>query len=218
MNLGKYSSTLKCLMLYIFAFKSKTDFTFPNTRIVYKMPRNVTGGSGHKSQRNSESSKARNNRNLVDDLLSDYADIEQRKKLGMYYDEIKDVHVGRVQRRMGQGRMEVFYSQTSQDAHEGKKTIDHNIIMPLRGGLRGKGKKSVWVDPGSIVMVMETGLGGTMTHEIVAVFNEEQVSRLKKIRPNMDPRLFVAAADNPEDEGGIVFERDEEEEVDVDDI
>ena len=182
------------------------------------MPRNLTGGSGHKSQRNSESSKARNNRCLVDDLLSDYADIENRKKLGMYYDEIKDVHVGRVLRRMGQGRMEVFYSTISQDAHEGKKVVEHNIIMPLRGGLRGKGKKSVWVDPGSIVMLMETGLGGTMTHEIVAVFSDDQVAKLRKVKPDVNPKLFVSEADQANDEGGIVFEAESEDEVDVDDI
>jgi hypothetical protein len=184
------------------------------------MPRNLTGGSGHKSQRNSEGSKARNNRNLVDDLISDYADIENRKKLGMYYDEITDVHVGRVMRRMGQGRMEVFYSETTKDATEGKRVVEHNIIMPLRGGLRGKGKKTVWVDPGSIVMVMETGLGGAMTHEIVAVFNEEQVQKLRKVMPSLNPKLFVADSNDAHDEGGIVFEAGEESDgdVDVDDI
>ena len=33
------------------------------------MPRNTTGGSGHKGQRNSEGSKARHNREFIDDLL-----------------------------------------------------------------------------------------------------------------------------------------------------
>lgn len=175
------------------------------------MPRNLTGGSGHKSQRNSESNKARNNRTLIDDLLSDYA---EKKKA------VEEVYVGRVLRRMGQGRMEVFYSETVPDAEEGTKKIERTVIMPLRGGLRGKGKKTVWVDPGCVVMVIETGLAGAMSHEIVAVFTEEQVFRLRKVRPDLNPKLFVKGElEGGEDEGGIIFEKGEsDDEVDVDDI
>ena len=64
-----------------------------------KMPRNTTGGSGHKAQRNSEGSKARHNREFIDMLLDDYR--KQEKTDGVY--------VGRILRRMGSGRMEVFY-------------------------------------------------------------------------------------------------------------
>jgi len=175
------------------------------------MPRNLTGGSGHRSQRNSESNKARNNRTLIDELLSDYA---EKKKA------VEEVYVGRVLRRMGQGRMEVFYSETVPDEEEGTKKIERTVIMPLRGGLRGKGKKSVWVDPGCIVMVIETGLAGAMSHEIVAVFTEEQIARLRKLRPDLNPKLFMKGDNEEGDDGGIIFERgdDSEGSVDVDDI
>lgn len=175
------------------------------------MPRNLTGGSGHRSQRNSESNKARNNRTLIDELLSDYA---EKKKA------IEEVFVGRVLRRMGQGRMEVYYSETVPDEDEGTKKIERTVIMPLRGGLRGKGKKSVWVDPGCIVMVIETGLAGAMSHEIVAVFTEEQIVRLRKLRPDLNPKLFMKGDNEENDDGGIIFERgdDSDGDVDVDDI
>lgn len=184
------------------------------------MPRNMTGGSGHKSQRNSESNKARNNRGIIDDLLSDYANVEERKKLGMYYEKMDDVYVGRVNRRMGNGRMEVFCCDTREDEQEGKKTVEKTIIAPLRGGMRGKGKKSVWVEPGSLVLVLETGLGGAMSHEIVAVFNQEQVAKLRKIKPDLSPQLFVKGDTDGADDGGIIFEAgsEDEGEVNVDDI
>jgi hypothetical protein len=61
-------------------------------------------------------------------------------------------------------------------------------------------------------------LGGTMTHEIVAVFSDDQVAKLRKVKPDVNPKLFVSEADQANDEGGIVFEAESEDEVDVDDI
>jgi hypothetical protein len=88
--------------------------------------------------------------------------------------------------------------------------------MPMRGGLRGKGKRTVWVDIDSLVMIAETGLGGK-THEIVAVFSSEQITRLRNLKPDMDERMFLksgnAASSTPDG-----FEFDEEDEVDVDNI
>lgn len=184
------------------------------------MPRNTTGGSGHKAQRNSEGSKARHNREHIDDLLDDYRKGE----------DTKGVYVGRILRRMGNGRMEVLYFRTvvDEDAEEGlaqegapptKKTRTEMVqqIMPMCGGLRGKAKKTVWVDLDSLVMCAETGLGGK-THEIVAVFTPEQVARFRKLVPTADERLFLknGNTEGAEEAGGVVF--DEDAEVDVDDI
>lgn len=177
------------------------------------MPRNVTGGSGHKAQRNSETSKARNNRCLVDDLLDD---IRNNEKL-------EDVHVARVLKRMGNGRMEVFYMKAADDDFdESAKQALVQQIVPMRGGLKGKGKKSVWVDIGSLVVLAETGLAGT-THEIVAVFSPEQVAKLRKLRPDMDDRFFTSVASEAaesKEEGGFEFDEKagEDDEVDVDNI
>ena len=187
------------------------------------MPRNTTGGSGHKAQRNSEGSKARHNREFIDDLLDDYRKGEK----------VPEVNVGRVLRRMGCGRMEVFYikdvvekldeESLAFDAPVKKapkvRKEDVQQIIPMRGGLRGKAKKTVWVDIDSLVMIAETGLSGT-THEIVAVFSPEQVARYRKIRPDADERLFLkgGADASATDQDGIVFEAEEEAEVNVDDI
>ena len=83
------------------------------------------------------------------------------------------------------------------------------LQAPLRGGMRGKGKKSVWVDIGSLVIVAETELGGK-THEIVAVMTPDQVARYRKIKPNADARLFIKdASAEAEAKEEIVFEEDE---------
>lgn len=161
----------------------------------------MTGGSGHKAQKNSEGSKARNNRMFIDELLDDYANNEKTD----------GVYVGRVLRRMGCGRMEVFYLN--------EKRHDVQQIIPMRGGLRGKGKKSVWVDVDSLVMIAETGLSGA-THEIVAVFTDQQVVRYKDMMKDADPRLFLkGGSERMDGEDAVEFDRtDDNADVDVDAI
>lgn len=185
-----------------------------------KMPRNTTGGSGHKAQRNSEGSKARHNREFIDDLLDDYRKGE----------DTKGVYVGRVLRRMGNGRMEVFYirevvdeedeSGLATDSAPVRKVRKQDVqqIIPMRGGLRGKAKKTVWVDIDSLVMIADTGLSGA-THEIVAVFSPEQVARYQRLFPDADERLFLKNGNSELDgaRDGVVFE-EADEEVDIDDI
>jgi hypothetical protein len=187
------------------------------------MPRNTTGGSGHKAQRNSEGSKARHNREFIDDLLDD---IRRGEK-------VEDVYVGRVTRRMGCGRMEVFYIKTVEDKDDEEalafetpvkkapkiRHVDVQQIIPMRGGLRGKAKRTVWVDIDSLVMIAETGLSGT-THEIVAVFSPEQVARYRKLKPDADERLFLkgGAEATAGEQDAIIFEAGGGDEVDVDDI
>ena len=176
----------------------------------YKMPRNTTGGSAHRGQRNSEGSKARHNREFIDDLLDDY-----RKN-----EKTDGVFVGRVTRRLGSGRMEVFYmAKRPGDEHEAERWESVTRIMPMRGGLRGKAKKTVWVDIDSLVMIAETGLAGT-THEIIAVFSAEQVAKYRKQFPQADERLFLKSGAEVEEAQGIIFEEAEEDggEIDVDNI
>ena len=181
----------------------------------------MTGGSGHKAQRNSEGSKARHNREHIEDLLDDLRKGEK----------IDGVFVGRVTRRMGSGRMEVFYTRTVEDtdAEEGlafdtpTKTAKTRMvavqqIIPMRGGLRGKAKKTVWVDLDSLVMIAETGLSGA-THEIIAVFNPEQVAKYRKLVPTADERLFLKSTEVQEDDGGIQFDTTQNDDaIDVEDI
>jgi hypothetical protein len=164
------------------------------------MPRNTQGGSGHKSQKNSEGNKARNNRLKGDALLDDI--LEEASTEGIL--------LGKVTRRLGCGRMEI--------AHFNEKGEGLMLQAPLRGGMRGKGKKSVWVDVGSIVMIAETELGGK-THEIIAVLTSEQIARYRKLKPDADVRLFLKDSTVEEDKKDeILFEEDEDDDVNIDSI
>ena len=160
------------------------------------MTKNLKGGSGHKAQRNSEAPKARKNRGLVDDLIDDLANGR----------DISDVYVGKVTRRIGHGQMEVFFVE--EKSINGQLVIyDRQQIMPMAGSLTGKGKSSVWVDIGSFVRIDSTGLSRT-THEIVAVFTEDQVRRLRRLNV-VDDRMFAKGGEIDEKEPDIVFESGE---------
>lgn len=160
------------------------------------MPKNIHGGSGHRSQRAAESSKVKNNRCLVDALLDDIAGGEI----------LTDVYVARVMKRMGEGRMQVFFMNRNNQGTE--------MIVPIRGGMR----RSLWVNADNLVLVVETGLA-RMTHEIVAVFSDAHVARYKKVAPTADPRLFVKGnANGTVTEEGFEFVAEAEEDVDVDTI
>jgi len=119
-------------------------------------------------------------------------------------------------RRLGSGMMECFFVE---DEDIGGKTrpVDKLVHAPLRGGLRGRNKKDVWIDVGSVVLLANTGLGGT-PWKIMSVFNDKQIARYQEVVPTADKRIFArAATDAPTEEGGIEFIA-EEDEVNVDDI
>jgi hypothetical protein len=169
------------------------------------MPRNTTGGSGHRSQRNSESNKTKTNNKFNDALLDDI--LQEAGTDGVF--------VARVMRRLGSGMMECFFVQEEEVEHK-KRMVDKLVHAPLRGGLRGRGKKDVWIDVGSVVLLANTGLGGT-PWKIMSVFNDKQIARYQEIMPAADKRIFARpATDAPTEDGGIEFIA--EEEVNVDDI
>ena len=125
------------------------------------MPKNLQGGSKHKKGSNSESSTSKKNKKLFDNLLSDIYDEE----------DIDGIHIGRVAKKLGDGRMEVEYFE------KGRLEI---VKAPMKGSIRGRGKKDAWVDVGSFVILNETGVVGTMAYEIVMPLNPLQVNKLRK--------------------------------------
>lgn len=136
-----------------------------------------------------------------------------------YLDDLKsgdmpvDVHLARVLKKLGDGRVEVFYIGANN-----KPTLSHAVI---RGSFRGKGKHAVWIDPGSIVLAADSGIPGSASLEIMAVLNQGDVDSIRKYT-NIDSRIL--AVDNTDGarlvegggaEDGIMFE---DEEVNIDAI
>ena len=158
-----------------------------------------------------ESGTASKNKRFVQDFLDDL------RKEG----DVEDVYVARVLKKLGNGRMEIYFI-----ASDGKPATKQAL---LRGSFRGKGKHSVWVDAGSIVVVADSHIPGSAEYEIMAVLNPDQVRDVRK-ELNIDPRVLaidntdtsLLMKDAPQVEDAFVFEEEEkpeeEEELDVDAI
>ena len=98
-----------------------------------------------------------------------------------------DVHIGRVTKKFGNGRVEVVY------------ILNDEIIISqanIRGSFRGKGKHSVWIDIGSIVALNDTGIGYV---EINAVLTKDQARDLE-----VDPRIIDMDGKEIKDENAFV--------------
>jgi len=79
------------------------------------------------------------------------------------------------------------------------------VRAPMKGSIRGRGKKDAWVDVGSYVVLNETGLTGSMSHEIVMPLSPVQIAHLRK-EGVMDERLFEKTNTEGGEADGIEFE------------
>jgi hypothetical protein len=131
---------------------------------------------------------------------------------------VKDVYISRIIGKLGNGRMEVFYV----DAKKRPQTVQ----AVIRGSFRGKGKRSVWIEVGSIVAIGDSGIPGSAEFEIMAILDQDDLNNLKR-ETELDPRILditsvdkeVLKSDRPTDEGGFEFDKsDSESDVDIDDI
>ena len=90
----------------------------------------------------------------------------------------------------------------------------------MKGSIRGRGKKDAWVDVGSFVVLNETGLAGSMSHEIVMPLTPPQIAQLRKDGA-IDERLFEKTSAESGEADGIEFETVVEEkgqEIDINTI
>lgn len=127
-----------------------------------------------------------------------------------------DVYVARVIARLGNGRMDVFYI----DKYNSPKATQ----AVIRGSFRGKGKRSVWIDVGSIVMIADSGIAGSAEFEIMAILDQDDLNSLKR-ETTLDPRILdvtnvdrdmLMSSNCPVVDRGFDF--DTTEDVEIDDI
>jgi hypothetical protein len=169
--------------------------------------------SGNKKGRR-ETGASVKNRQFVGDLIHDLRQDNH----------VEDVYLGRVTRKLGNGRVEVFYvakeieKTFDNDGNEVEKEVykSYEKQATIKGSFRGKGKHSVWIDVGTAVAVADAGLGHLM---IMAVLTREQLQDIAKTS-YVDERILKEGTIGDEQTGdAIVFDESAElSDGDINDI
>ena len=109
------------------------------------------------------------------------------------------VHIGRIMRKFGNGRVEVFYVE------DDRATFNQAI---LKGKLR--------VEPNSIVVLSEDDdISGSCKFQVVASFSREQIS---KISDKIDRRILALDITDKDQLSSCIKEEFDFEEPDIDNI
>ena len=121
--------------------------------------------------------------------------------------DTEGVHIGRVLKMLGNGRIEVVYSIKEKDkaTFEGSKGMIAQAFIP--GRFSGKGKGSSFVNVGSYVLVSDTGVIGSAALEMIALISAEKFAKIKDI-VDIDPRLLTEVTDKTALEEGNVSVED----------
>lgn len=94
----------------------------------------------------------------------------------------KGIHIAKVIHKFGNGRVEVFYVEKEVETFEGndggtiekEQTRTYEKQAIIRGTFRGRGKREVWIDIGTNVVVQEN----LDILEVIAVLSRDQLRQL----------------------------------------
>jgi hypothetical protein len=174
-------------------------------------PQKNSGNKGAKRETGASSKNRRFVQNFLEDLRAEGV--------------VADVHIARIIRKMGNGRMEVFYVDNAKKTAKGAVTQ-----AKIPGKFSGRGKHSVWIDVGTFVAVADSGISGSAEFEIVAVFSPDQMRDISK-EFDVDPRILAVditdatqltsrSMQKAELTSGYEFDviAEEDEDVDIDEI
>ena len=119
--------------------------------------------------------------------------------------KVDDVYVARVLSKIGNGRVEVFYIDST------KKPQNVQCIIP--GRFSGKEKRSAWISNGTVVMVSDSQIPGSARFEVVAVLTPKDIAELQT-EMTLDTRILEKVEeselmkDSAPADSGYVFELD----------
>ena len=169
------------------------------------------GGAGVKNQR----------------AITEVLDVlHSQEKSGDDVELSDNIYVARVDRKLGNGRVEVRYAVKKRDiikdndgcVLEDKDTYQLQVGQAIiRGTFRGRSKRAVWIEVNSPVLVEDSGLG---IMEIKALLTREQLMELSK-EIYVHPQIMSDQGTSVETEDVIHFETEEETKIsdrDIDNI
>lgn len=168
-----------------------------------------------------------NSRNKASKRGRGGAAVKNTRAISGYMDTVRsheiaeNIYVGRVDRKLGNGRVEVRYAVKKRDIitdKDGEVLEDKDSYelktgqAIIRGTFRGRSKRSVWIEVNSPVLIEDSGLG---IMEIKALLTREQLKDMAKetyIHPQILSDQGASAG-----EGDVIEFANESEEEDISD-
>jgi hypothetical protein len=150
-----------------------------------------------------------------DNVVSDY--IYDLKK-----NEMDDeVYVARVIKTLGNARIEIVYSHRIKDKTDLKVDV---VQAKIPGRFTGRAKKTMFITPGTFILVANTGVIGALAFEMVAIISREELAKIQELVPiHSNVTSVVTDVDELQtrttavQEGGFEFEG-REDEIDIDNV
>ncbi len=142
-------------------------------------------------------------------------EINFKSEAGLETELPENIYIGRVIRKLGNGRLEVAYSMQK---HEKIEDNDGNILedkvkcivqqgqVKIPGKFRGRSKRSVWIEVNSILIIEDSGLG---IMEVKALMNRDQLKDLSKEMDIHPQILSDQLGGDDKEEIGIEFDSEE---------
>jgi hypothetical protein len=112
--------------------------------------------------------------------------LRSQERSGLDVELAENIYVGRVRRKLGNGRVEVEYAIKKREViadRDGDVLEDKDSYQLqtgqaiIRGTFRGRSKRAVWIEVNSPVLVEDSGLG---IMEIKALLTRDQLKDLAK--------------------------------------
>lgn len=164
------------------------------------------GGAGVKNQRA---------------IASIFSGLHSQEKNGLDVELSENIYVGRVDRKLGNGRVEVRYAIKKREVIEDADGViledkDSYQLQTgqaiIRGTFRGRSKRAVWIEVNSPVLIEDSGLG---IMEIKALLTRDQMKDLAK-EIYIHPTIMSDQGASGENEDVIEFAHDADELSDKD--
>lgn len=159
------------------------------------------GGAGAKNQRA---------------ISNVFSELHTQEKCGLDVELAQNIYVGRVDRKLGNGRVEVRYAIKKREVIEDK---DGTVLQDkdsyqlqtgqaiIRGTFRGRSKRAVWIEVNSPVLIEDSGLG---IMEIKALLTRDQLKDLAK-EIYIHPTILSDQGASAEEGDAIEFANDADE-------
>lgn len=147
-----------------------------------------------------------------------FSDLHSQQKSGIDVELAENIYVGRVDRKLGNGRVEVRYAVKKRDVIEDKDGVvledkDSYQLQTgqaiIRGTFRGRSKRAVWIEVNSPVLIEDSGLG---IMEIKALLTRDQLKDLSK-EIYIHPAIMADQGASAEDGDAIEFANDADEDT-----